>query len=1737
MSLRTRNQVANRRGNLPAMVEEHQQLIAANANSINETMTTSSNETELTVSDDTEEPVAELSTSSQEESHNHEAPNHTPPPPSPIVEAEVSKSTAAKILDHVSRTLPGGQKKVQLTSLEKEDVQKYVTGWRQIIQQGHREVADALKSIDKPIQTIFRYELQTQNLAEKFSDVQELLGWLEMNFKLLDSRDAAKSISSVILESTKTFVESFEKTGDYRKTINEYAFTMAKFEDSLPLAEKEEYERVTRSGQLYSTLIDQLTKAGRKEICTTLGTRMKSNTELKSTKTQEAFFNVVYTYANKFDELALEVGRQMGVSSAIAAERMRGEHTNSTVKVHTSTENVQKKKASPNLESQPSKKKAKTNEPKAKAKSSSSHDNERCRHCGKYHPGDCHFKTNGHPDCNKSSEPFAESKIGKKYAAIGKDCLMFKHQLNDKGSELIRMNIDTGSDSTQSRHFTKGENTNESRFPEGEAQCAANLMSLSGGEKSSQEDTTSTDHGWGAPMTKIHRDIKSSPLLEVDDGIISTAVVVTNGDEVSSIPVMTLLDTGSNVYDFCSYRLMEQAVKLGGIMSETNKVILIGDQIHTCTKELSVSLKIFDKLKNVFENIEVKLCVMSIPYDIIIGRRTLARHTILKQVLFQDLLSIEDLDTWIVPLMQRMRRDLIPAKQWTTEMIQCEIKETLAHLRAKQSEWDQQQQKEQIARQEYKEFQRSFEEKLEQLYPQEVADESKRHKKRRLNFRNSAKVREEVTTLLALTKPPDLELSHDDSTLENEAKDLPTELGNDNELKERLGKLVYAMADTFSRQLRREAALVPPMHLKVADAWNCAENRRSPRIQGGKRNNEIDVQTKQMEEFNVIRLSTASAHSQVLLTPKPDGTWRFCVDFRRLNEQTKSESWPIPNIQEMIRRIGSNKPRYFGVIDLTKGYYQAPLSESSKHYTAFITSCALYEWNRVPMGLMGAPSYFQRIMTTVVLAGLMYNTCEVYLDDIIVWGRTKDEYVNNVRKVLERLRKHKLTANPKKTKLGLEKIEYVGHEIDHEKVVFDRARLQKIIDFPQPSTLGQLKKFLGMAGYVRDSVVQAAERTTPLTELFDKYSKKKKHHKIVWNEKLISALEEVKKGVNESQALFFLDETSPVHLYTDASEYGIGAWLVQEVGKKKRTISLMSKTLTKTQRKWHIPEKEAYAIVVALQKFEYLIRDVHFTLHTDHKNLVYIRDTGSPKVVAWKCKVQEYDFDVAFIPGEDNTVADELSRNPDAELAEEEPDPYVVTDLENIDLHENDHMAAFVMSMTAAQREIVESVHNSETGHHGVENTMAKLKKTGHEWKDIRKDVSSYIKQCDTCQKRSHRNMQHDVAPYTTVTTRLMKNRSIDTVGPFQEDEEGNKYLAVIIDTFSRWVEIYRIKNNDALSTAEALYENYGRFGAPEELKSDHGSEYVNELVTLLNERVGVKHNLTIPYSHEENGIVENANREIRKFISDLCYDKRLSKIAWSRDIPSVMRVLNTTPKTMTGMSPAYMLYAGSIDLDNKLFKYNVSNEEKSAIKDDALSPWSDWLANRQLAQKVALAEAKKRTIAHEETHMSNDSGKRTEFPIGSLVYKAYAPSKYGGGKPSKQDLNWTGPYRVKSFKGSAYILEDILNNKTLAPVEIHRLKACDYDPVYINPLNIRMKDFDDQYEVEEVLSHVGDFSQKKTLYFKVKWTGYEEITSEPWSNLRDNQMLHTYLKQKGLNKHIPTKYKRSNKESEGISI
>jgi len=166
----------------------------------------------------------------------------------------------------------------------------------------------------------------------------------------------------------------------------------------------------------------------------------------------------------------------------------------------------------------------------------------------------------------------------------------------------------------------------------------------------------------------------------------------------------------------------------------------------------------------------------------------------------------------------------------------------------------------------------------------------------------------------------------------------------------------------------------------------------------------------------VIQTSQAANYSHVHLTPKPQGRWRFAIDYRGLNACSSSMGWPIPNINHMLQRLGSKKPKFFAKIDLTHGYHQVPLHPDSRAYTAFITFMGIYQWLRVPMGLKGAPSYFQGILASIVLVTLLYSICELYIDDIIVYGQTEEEFLTNLETVIERLHRYKLIVNPESAK-------------------------------------------------------------------------------------------------------------------------------------------------------------------------------------------------------------------------------------------------------------------------------------------------------------------------------------------------------------------------------------------------------------------------------------------------------------------------------------------------------------------------------------------------------------------------------------------------------------------------------------------------------------------------------------------------------------------------------------------------
>ena len=264
----------------------------------------------------------------------------------------------------------------------------------------------------------------------------------------------------------------------------------------------------------------------------------------------------------------------------------------------------------------------------------------------------------------------------------------------------------------------------------------------------------------------------------------------------------------------------------------------------------------------------------------------------------------------------------------------------------------------------------------------------------------------------------------------------------------------------------------------------------------------------------------------------------------------------------------------------------------------------LFQWVRVPMGLKGAPAYFQMIMTTVVLVGLIWTILEVYLDDIIVYGSTEDEFLERLEKLFQRLKERRITLNPRKSRLGLSSIEYVGHIIDSTGLTYSPEKVKKVLDFPAPKLAKDLRSFIGLASYFSDKVEHMQLELAPLRAIEEEFRATKQ---LRWTDEGLKQFDKIKQLINEHQKIFFYDEShGNVFVFADASDYGIGGYICQQNVGREYPVGYLSEVLDTTQRKWTTIEKECYAIVRTFEKFEYLLRDIPFILMTDHENLTYL---------------------------------------------------------------------------------------------------------------------------------------------------------------------------------------------------------------------------------------------------------------------------------------------------------------------------------------------------------------------------------------------------------------------------------------------------------------------------------------------------------------------------------------------------
>ena len=402
----------------------------------------------------------------------------------------------------------------------------------------------------------------------------------------------------------------------------------------------------------------------------------------------------------------------------------------------------------------------------------------------------------------------------------------------------------------------------------------------------------------------------------------------------------------------------------------------------------------------------------------------------------------------------------------------------------------------------------------------------------------------------------------------------------------------------------------------------------------------VEKEIQVMLDLEIIEPSKSPYSSPVVLVRKKDGSCRFCIDFRGLNKITVFDAEPIPNVEDLFVRLAHS--RFFTKIDLAKGYWQILVLPEDRPKTAFATHQGLFQFIRMPFGLVSAPSVFARMMRMLHLADL---SAENFFDDILVHSASWSDHLHHVRNVLDRLKSYGLTARPSKILAGFQSLEFLGHVVGSGVLRPDESKTEKILQVSTPTTKKQVCSLLGLLSFYRRYIPGFASVAAPLTDLTKESGRSCRS--IHWTPDCASALQEIQDILSRKPVLLLPRLDLPFVLQTDASSTGLGAVLLQEFEDSLRPVCFASRKLLDREKRYSTIERECLAIVWAVHKFVRFLWGVRFVLQTDHRPLTYLRTSNfkNSRIMRWALSLQEFSFEVLPVSGRANVFADLLSRS------------------------------------------------------------------------------------------------------------------------------------------------------------------------------------------------------------------------------------------------------------------------------------------------------------------------------------------------------------------------------------------------------------------------------------------------------------------------------------------------------------
>ncbi|KAD7477238.1 hypothetical protein E3N88_00374 [Mikania micrantha] len=788
---------------------------------------------------------------------------------------------------------------------------------------------------------------------------------------------------------------------------------------------------------------------------------------------------------------------------------------------------------------------------------------------------------------------------------------------------------------------------------------------------------------------------------------------------------------------------------------------------------------------------------------------------------------------------------------------------------------------------------------------------------------------------------------------------------------------------------------------------------------------ELMKQLQELLDKGFIRPSFSPWGAPVLFVKKKDGTLRMCIDYRDLNKVTIKNRYPLPRIDDLFDQLQGSS--YFSKIDLRSGYHQLRIKEDDVPKTAFRTRYGHYEFLVMPFGLTNAPAIFMDLMNRVCKPYLDKFVI-VFIDDILIYSKTKEEHEKHLKLILELLRKEQLYAKFSKCEFWMREVPFLGHIVSEKGIQVDPTKIEAIKNWEAPKTPTEVRQFLGLAGYYRRFIQDFSKVAVPLTLLTHK------DKNFEWGEKQREAFELLKHKLCSAPILSLPEGTENFVVYCDASHQGMGCVLMQG----NKVIAYASRQLKIHEKNYTTHDLELGAVVFALKIWRHYLYGTKCVVYTGHKSLQHIFDQKilNMRQRRWVELLNDYDCEIRYHPGKANVVADALSRKDrikplrvkslqilvkpnlleQVKKAQEKvlknPKDEEVKGIEKTLIRDDNGIWKYnnrlwIPTCDGLRETIMDEAHKSRYSVHPGNDKMYQDLKNEYWWRGMKKHIAQYVEKCLTCSRvKAEHQKPSGYLQQPAIPEWKWEQITMDFVTKLPRTSSGNDAIWVIVDRLTKSAHFLAIKESYSMERLAKLYvdEIVTRHGVPISIISDRDSRFTSRFWQTFQKALGTRLDLSTAYHPQTDGQSERTIQTLEDMLRACILDFGGS---WDNHLPLVEFSYNNIYHSSIKAAPFEALYGRKCRSPVCWAEVGDSQQTGPEIV-------------QETTDKVFKIKERLKAARDRQKSYADKRRKPLEFEVGDKVLLKVSPWKgmVRFGRRGKLSPRYVGPFEVISRVG-----------------------------------------------------------------------------------------------------------------------